>query len=282
MQHLHPYLRYINLKSQFFNNFYTKCYDCRMIYLLEGTGVLKTEQGDYELLPNSLVYYPCGISYLPRFTSSAFKFITVNFDFTDEYSHNKKTLTPVASHLFNPELNQPTYQSIAQPIFATPFVVDYIPYVKEDLLRLVTLHRKYMNQNPNVENICSSILATILHSILHKLEKSSHMNPLVEKVQQHVDTHYAEKLSLDSIANALVYHPNYINTVFKQQTGKTIHKYLMEYRINRSRELLTTTSMTIPEIALACGFENQSHFITCFKKLNNLTPLHYRKKFNLI
>lgn len=279
MYHLTPFLRYINLTDHFTNNFYTKAYDCRFIYVIKGNGRLLTEYGDFTLSQNSLAYYPCGTSYLPQITDSSIKFITVNFDFTNQYSHNKSCLFPVASESFKNELNQPTYKSIDNPIFSTPFVVENIPYIKDDLLRLVKIHAQI---TPYTEHICSSILATILYSILHESEKTSSSNSIVEKIQKYIEKYYAEEINNDTIANELKYHSYYINSVFKQHVGKTIHKYLMEYRINRSCELLSTTNMSIQEIAFSCGFISQPHFSTYFKKVNNTSPLDYRKKFNLV
>lgn len=283
MKTLKPFLRYISLNNQFVNHFYTKACDCRFLYVLKGTCTLHTDEKDFHLVPNSLVYYPCGISYLLETTSkdsaADLEYITVNFDFTHDYSHKKQCLFPVESELFNPDRMLPTNQSIDISVFKTPFVIDDIPHVKEDLLRLVKMFHKV---NPYTEHICSSILSTIIYSILYTMETESSSHSIVESIKKYIDAHYSEEITNSTLAKRFNYHPHYINTVFKQLTGETLHKYLMEYRINRSQELLLSTDMSIHQVAVACGFSSQAHFSTYFKKINDTTPQNFRKKFDLI
>ena len=283
MKTVKPFLRFISLNSQFTNHFYTKARDCRFLYVLKGTCTLHTEDAEYRLVPNSLLYYPCGISYYfesnSQDASAELEYITLNFDFTYDYSHIKECLFPIKEELFNLHKLIPSYKDIDMPVFTTPFVVDDIPHIKEDLLRLSKMFHKV---NPYIDNICSSILSTIIYSILYTMEQENTSNTVVESIKKYIDNHYSEEISNATLAKRFNYHPNYINSVFKQVTNETLHKYLMRYRINRSQELLLSTDMSIQQIAVACGFNSQAHFSTYFKKINHTTPQDYRKKFDLI
>ncbi len=283
MKTLKPFLRYISLNNKFANNFYTKSRDCRFLYVLKGTYTFHTENANFKLFPNSLLYYPCGISYYLEATMGDShydsEYITINFDFSHNYSHIKDCLFPIKAELFKAEFLLPSNQNIDMPIFSTPFVVDDIPHVKEDLLRLTKMFHKV---NPYTEDICSSILSTIIYSILYTTEQRNTSNTIAESIKKYIDSHYSENITNSTLAKHFNYHPYYINTVFKQLTGETLHKYLMRYRINRSQELLLSTDMSIQQIAVACGFGNQAHFSTYFKKLNHTTPQEFRKKYDLI
>lgn len=64
---------------------------------------------------------------------------------------------------------------------------------------------------------------------------------------------------------------------FKLETGLTLTAYLNDLRIGKARTLLADGHQSLLEVALACGFSNQFHFIRTFKKLTSLTPGAYRK-----
>ena len=283
MNNIKPFLRYISLNNLFVNHFYTKARDCRFLYVLKGICVLHTEQEDLVVGPNSLLYYPCGISYfLEKDTTDAtaeLEYITVNFDFTSDYSHIKNCLLPIKAELFNPSALLPTNENIGETIFSAPFVLNDIPHIKEDFLRLVKMFHQV---NPHTENMCSAFLCTIIYSILCTVEQKNSSNTIVENIKKYIEHHYSEEITNSTLAKRFNYHPYYINTIFKQLTGDTLHKYLMKYRINRSQELLLSTDLSIQQIAATCGFNNQAHFSTYFKKLNHTTPQDFRKKFDLI
>lgn len=65
--------------------------------------------------------------------------------------------------------------------------------------------------------------------------------------------------------------------LFKEYTGFAPSQYIQELKIQKSKELLTNTSLPIKEIAFQMGFENQEYFFTAFKKKNKTTPYEYRK-----
>ena len=65
--------------------------------------------------------------------------------------------------------------------------------------------------------------------------------------------------------------------MFKKETGQTFINYLNNYKIERSKDLLKNTNMTLLDISLEVGFNNQSYYSTIFKKYTNMTPLEYRE-----
>ena len=63
---------------------------------------------------------------------------------------------------------------------------------------------------------------------------------------------------------------------FKQYTGFTPAQYVLELKINKSKELLTNTDSSCQEIAFEMGFNTPSHFNMIFKKKTGMTPHQYR------
>ena len=68
-----------------------------------------------------------------------------------------------------------------------------------------------------------------------------------------------------------------IRCMFKKETGQTFINYLNNYKIERSKDLLKNTNMTLLDISLEVGFNNQSYYSTIFKKYTNMTPQEYRE-----
>jgi AraC-like DNA-binding protein len=97
------------------------------------------------------------------------------------------------------------------------------------------------------------------------------------RIMSWIEAHYARKFSLDRLAFDLGLSRSYTSRVFRQQTGGSIHEYLLTRRIKRSCDLLRNSDENIDAIALAVGFSEVTYFITCFKKMMRQTPLQYRK-----
>lgn len=65
---------------------------------------------------------------------------------------------------------------------------------------------------------------------------------------------------------------------FKRVTGKTINEFVLDKRIDLSKQILAFTNISIEELALKCGFSSQSYFTRAFKKKTGLSPMQFRKK----
>jgi AraC family transcriptional regulator len=66
--------------------------------------------------------------------------------------------------------------------------------------------------------------------------------------------------------------------MFRQSTGQTPHNFIVRRRIERAKGLLRKPDLQLADIALTCGFADQSHFTTSFRKATGLTPLRWRRE----
>ncbi len=87
-----------------------------------------------------------------------------------------------------------------------------------------------------------------------------------------IESDLAEDLSLKILANAAGLSEYHFLRMFKQSTGDTPHQYVINRRIERARELLQKTEMSITEIAYLLGFSNPAHFALHFKRKTGFTP----------
>lgn len=102
---------------------------------------------------------------------------------------------------------------------------------------------------------------------------------LAARIMQWLEEHYSEKFQLDDLANAMGLSRSYTSRIFRQQTGGSLHEYLLTRRIKKSCDLLRGTALSVSAIAQKVGFVEMTYYITCFKKMLGQTPLQYRKQY---
>ena len=90
-----------------------------------------------------------------------------------------------------------------------------------------------------------------------------------------IENHYAEKITLDDLANCVAMNKNYFCKFFFDLTQRSPVEYLNYYRIEIACEQLVRTDKNITEVALDCGFSDVSYFIKVFKKYKGITPSQY-------
>jgi AraC family transcriptional regulator len=96
-------------------------------------------------------------------------------------------------------------------------------------------------------------------------------------VLDHIDAHIGEEIGLDELAALTGKSACHFLRCFKQSTGISPHRYVTQRRIDHACELLRG-GLSLVEIALACGFADQSHFGRVFRRERDLTPMAYRRQ----
>ncbi len=102
----------------------------------------------------------------------------------------------------------------------------------------------------------------------------------IRAVVEYIEKNYAEQINIDDIIKQIHVSKYYFIRIFKQYMGTTPYSYLINYRINRSKILLRTLSLSVGEIAVRTGFADVSNFINQFKKQTGQRPTEYRKRFS--
>lgn len=97
------------------------------------------------------------------------------------------------------------------------------------------------------------------------------------KIKEYISDNYMRELSLEKISRHVCLSPNYCATVFRESSGFTIMDYLRRVRIERAKELLVNTSLSVGEIAEKVGYETLFQFSRLFKKYMGIAPTEYRK-----
>ncbi|HEY3425335.1 MAG TPA: AraC family transcriptional regulator, partial [Negativicutes bacterium] len=127
---------------------------------------------------------------------------------------------------------------------------------------------------PHLITLLSNISAdSIYFKQKKKTFNGSPYNPYVKKAIDTLDARYHEPITLSDIAAYLNISKCYLCSLFKKDTGKTFSQYLNEIRIEKSKALLLKEHLSVLDIALSVGFNNQNYYNLMFKKFMNHTPL---------
>ena len=97
------------------------------------------------------------------------------------------------------------------------------------------------------------------------------------RVHDYIAAHLNQKITNDALAQIAGLSTAHFFTVFKQTEGMSPHRFVLQCRVQRTQQLLTSTAMSVAEIADAVGFSNQSHCIHYFREIVGVTPGDYRR-----
>ncbi|WP_309118694.1 response regulator [Paenibacillus sp.] len=100
----------------------------------------------------------------------------------------------------------------------------------------------------------------------------------IEDVIDIIANEYGSDLSLELLAERVYLSPSYLSYLFKKQTGISINKYITMFRMERARQLLTTTNQKIVSIGQSVGYPNFPYFSSLFKTHYGVSPSQYREE----
>jgi len=122
-----------------------------------------------------------------------------------------------------------------------------------------------------------------LHSVMRRFAQhvfdfadSKHVDVLY-KAMSFIKSHYAEKITLQDVADSVYLNMTYFSKVFKDETGQTPGNFITATRIEAGKKLLQNPAINIIDIPEMVGFESQSYFTRVFKKTEGCTPAQYRR-----
>lgn len=95
-----------------------------------------------------------------------------------------------------------------------------------------------------------------------------------------IDSSYAAPLDVPALAQAAFASPAHFARSFKRAFGETPHQYLQRRRIERAKELLRESDLSVTEVCLEVGFQSLGSFSTVFRALVGEPPSSYRERWN--
>jgi AraC family transcriptional regulator len=184
---------------------------------------------------------------------------------------------PEGAHCLVVEVSPPRLDDIRAftSIFETP------AYVKGGALSL-TMRRIYdelRGQGCGFELIIEGLILEVLGQTFRQnnLRNCSAPPRWLTQAQELVHQHFAEKLSLHVIADAVQIDPSHLARTFRKYYRCSIGEYVRRLRIEYAAQEILKSAASLTEISLAAGFSDQSHFTHEFKRQLRTTPAEYKK-----
>ncbi|BCS81893.1 response regulator [Anaerocellum diazotrophicum] len=129
-------------------------------------------------------------------------------------------------------------------------------------------------------NQLKEVIYETLDEIFDLFTTRVNLNRKVYRIMRFIEENFYDKhLSVQKIANHFYFSPNYLCSMFKKATGKTLNDYITEVRIEKAKQLLKDNSIRLYEIAERVGFGDPNYFSALFKKKVGMTPSEFRERY---
>ncbi|MFT3704496.1 MAG: helix-turn-helix transcriptional regulator [Agriterribacter sp.] len=148
----------------------------------------------------------------------------------------------------------------------------------------------------NIDKFSQQIIISQIETLLNYAERFYHRQFITRKISNHQVLDRLEKLLTDYfnnedvtakglptvqyIADSLNVSPGYLSGLLKVLTGQSTQQHIHDKLIEKAKEKLSTTDLSVSEIAYELGFEHPQSFSKLFKTKTQLSPLEFRQSFN--
>ncbi len=110
--------------------------------------------------------------------------------------------------------------------------------------------------------------------------QKEHTDKAIKATQEYVEEHYAERISVEHLAQRTATSNRNFVRRFKKATNNTPIEYIQRVRIEAAKKKLESTTLAIHQVMYTSGYHDDKTFRTLFKRYTGLTPLEYRNKYN--
>lgn len=191
------------------------------------------------------------------------------------------------------------------PLAKTIRQYEFFDYSVNEALFLSDREEKTLNDivgnirqeyHANMDRFSQNIIISQIETLLNYAERFYERQFLTRKISNHQTLDRLEKLlndyfndgdliskglpTVQYVADTLNVSPNYLSGLLKILTGQTTQQHIHEKLIEKAKEKLSTTDLSVSEIAYELGFEHSQSLSRIFKSKTNQTPLEFRQSFN--
>lgn len=156
----------------------------------------------------------------------------------------------------------------------------------EELMACLDLMlREVQGAQSGYEEACSALLSVVLLRLGRQEGVSLAGEPSgprtsreCDLVRRYIDNHFKESLTLEQLAGLAHLNKYYLAHTFRREFGVSPINYLISRRIEESRFLLRETDHSLSLIAQMLGFSSLSYFSQCFRRVEGINPMQYRRQ----
>ncbi|MBC7829949.1 MAG: helix-turn-helix transcriptional regulator [Chitinophagaceae bacterium] len=167
---------------------------------------------------------------------------------------------------------------------------------KEETIIVGIMQSIRQEYHSNIDKFSQDIIIAQLELLLNYADRFYHRQFITRRITNHNILNRLEDIiteflssdllakrglpSVQYVAEALNVSPNYLSGLLKVLTGQSTQQHIHNKLIEKAKEKLSTTDLSVSEIAYELGFEHPQSFSKLFKTKTNLSPLEFRKSFN--
>lgn len=131
-----------------------------------------------------------------------------------------------------------------------------------------------------INNLLENVVLEIKRTVTDLSKMPTGYKDTILQALNYINEYFLTDISKKQLAEITNYSYDRFRHIFKSILGISPKQYIINKRLEHSKTLLATTSLSITEIAYQCGFASTSHFIRAFKQSTNLTPAQHRKQLH--
>ncbi len=224
-----------------------------VLYIIEGTNVARCDNDVFEVVEDS--------------------FCVIN---SNELHQNISGLRCYAFILFNPTIFN------KNDIILKRIVKD--AYLSEIMQKMISEYDKDEFSDFNIQGYALLLITHLYRNYAYKtIDKDNCENYSQKLIKlnnciKYIHNNYNKDISLQDVANMENLNKYYFCNIFKKFTGQTFKEYQNKLRITKAIELLSTTDMSITEIAFLCGYNDSNYFSRKFHQITGKTPVATREE----
>lgn len=148
--------------------------------------------------------------------------------------------------------------------------------IKERIIRLFKgIERSFAESDLSLE--VYKLLLELQKPVTIKAKDEIVYSENIRIIKEHISTHLNEKITVSNLAELAHMSPTHFSRVFKSQTGFSPYDYVVISRLNKAKEYLLTSDMSVAEIAYETGFNSEANFVYCFTNNEGVSPGKFRK-----
>ena len=254
-----------------------KSADCRLFCIISGEGAIIIEGERHIITPGMIVLFSAGTEYVWAIEQA--KYYSLNFDYTHNFSHITESIHPIHSDAFQEDLilEKPYFEDVVK--LNKPIILRDTSNV-EYLISLIVTEFSMCEEHKDMllsSLLKSAITAVVRESLFSQSTKKNKAQKIVSDVISYINMNYERPVSNEDIAENFHFNEAYLNRVFRKNTGRSMHEFLVNCRITAAKEMLCSQGFSVGEIAEKCGFSSVYHFTKIFKQKTGVTPSEYRK-----
>ena len=99
----------------------------------------------------------------------------------------------------------------------------------------------------------------------------------LKRVLEYIDANVGRNIALSELAGVVDMSLYYFAVLFRQSTGLSPHQYVLKQRVKRAKELLRNPKLSVLDVSISVGFEQQNNFARAFRRVIGVSPTQFRR-----